>query len=187
MHDRNGFALRKGDRVLIPATVVSDGIFANGNISVDLDYNVSDNRLTSLTLHATQMHLRQRDAIAETFSVVVGLSFSEALNAVKTGRAIQRAGWNGTGLVIKAQFPDEHSKMTLPYLYIEYPITSKTTPGARCPWHASQSDIMAEDWIILRRFYAPDEGHVYLEPPVITREIAEAVRAEAAQAPLKRD
>jgi len=76
-------------------------------------------------------------------------SFSEALEVVKTGKSIQRAGWNGSGLKVKAQFPDENSKMTLPYLYIEYPLDAKNTPGARCPWHASQTDILAEDWGIL--------------------------------------
>ena len=76
-------------------------------------------------------------------------SFSEALEAVKSGKAIQRSGWNGAGLVVKAQYPDESSKMTLPYLYIEYPDSSKTTPGAKCPWLASQTDIMASDWSII--------------------------------------
>lgn len=77
------------------------------------------------------------------------LTFSQALDAVKLGSAIQRSGWNGSGLVVKAQFPDDHSKMTLPYLYIEYPQDAKTTPGARCPWLASQTDIMAEDWVVV--------------------------------------
>lgn len=69
-------------------------------------------------------------------------TFSEALVAVKLGSPIGRECWNGKGLVVKAQYPDEHSKMTLPYLYIEYP------SGARCPWAASQTDIMSDDWII---------------------------------------
>lgn len=77
------------------------------------------------------------------------VSFSAALEAAKQGRTIQRQGWNGSGLTVKAQFPDEHSKMTLPYLYIEYPVNAKVTPGARCPWLASQTDLMAEDWMIL--------------------------------------
>mgnify|MGYP000872170870 CR=1 FL=1 len=76
-------------------------------------------------------------------------NFSKALDHVKGGGAIQRKGWNGSGLVVKAQFPDSKSKMTLPYLYIEYPVDAKTTPGARCPWLASQTDIMAEDWVCL--------------------------------------
>lgn len=76
-------------------------------------------------------------------------SFGNALEAVKQGKTIRRIGWNGKGLTVKAQFPDEHSKMTLPYLYIEYPVDAQNTPGARCPWLASQTDIMAEDWEIL--------------------------------------
>lgn len=76
-------------------------------------------------------------------------NFSEALEAVKQGWAIQRKGWNGTDLVVKAQYPDEFSKMNLPYLYIEYPLEHPYFPEARCPWLASQTDIMAEDWAIL--------------------------------------
>jgi len=77
------------------------------------------------------------------------VSFSGALVAVKRGKSIQREGWNGKGLVVRAKFPDENSSMTLPYLYIEYPGDSKNTPGARCPWLASQTDIMAEDWSVV--------------------------------------
>ena len=77
------------------------------------------------------------------------LSFGDALRELKRGKSVQRNGWNGKGLKIKAQFPDEHSKMTLPYLYIEYPTDAQNTPGARCPWLASQTDIMAEDWEIV--------------------------------------
>ena len=77
------------------------------------------------------------------------ISFSAALEAVKSGKAIRRAGWNGSGLSVKAQYPDAHSKMSLPYLYIEYPENAKTTPGARCPWLASQTDIMADDWTVI--------------------------------------
>ena len=73
-------------------------------------------------------------------------SFSWALEQVKAGVAIAREGWNGKGLCIKAQFPDENSIMTLPYLYIEYPSDAQNTPGARCPWLASQTDIMTDDW-----------------------------------------
>jgi len=69
--------------------------------------------------------------------------FSWALQQVKQGKAIQRDGWNGKGLKVLAQFPDENSKMTLPYLYIEY------LDGKRCPWLASQTDIMAEDWSVV--------------------------------------
>ena len=73
------------------------------------------------------------------------MDFSDALIAVKHGAAIQRTGWNGKDLRVLAQYPDEHSKMTLPYLYIEYP------DGKRCPWLASQTDIMSEDWMTVEQ------------------------------------
>jgi hypothetical protein len=79
------------------------------------------------------------------------LDFPQALAALKEGHAsaIQRAGWNGAGLLVKIQRPDENSKMTAPYLFIEYPLTNKTLPGARFPWVCSQADLMAEDWAII--------------------------------------
>lgn len=72
----------------------------------------------------------------------VDLTFSEALAAVKAGHSIQRSEWNGAGLVVKIQRSE-------PYLYIEYPENAKNTPGARCPWLASQTDILAEDWSVV--------------------------------------
>jgi hypothetical protein len=48
---------------------------------------------------------------------------------------------------LKLQVPDERSKMTLPYIYIEYPVGHPAYPeGARVPWLASQTDMLAEDW-----------------------------------------
>lgn len=68
------------------------------------------------------------------------MNFSEALIFIKHGGSVFRRGWNGNGLSVKIQFPDEKSKMNLPYLYIEY------ADGRRCPWHASQTDILENDW-----------------------------------------
>ena len=72
--------------------------------------------------------------------------FGWALKVLKDGGSVQRSGWNGVGLWLELQRPDSHSKMTLPYIYICYPDDAKNTPGARCPWLASQTDVLAEDW-----------------------------------------
>ena len=77
------------------------------------------------------------------------ISFSAALDAAKCGRAICRLGWNDEHMLVRALVPDEHSKMTLPYLYSQCSETDPNTPGARCPWLPSQEDIMAEDWVDL--------------------------------------
>lgn len=72
------------------------------------------------------------------------LTFSDALNCVKNGMSIYRTGWNGKGLLIKVQYPEINSKMNMPYLYIEYP------NGNKCPWLASQTDIMSNDWLYVK-------------------------------------
>lgn len=78
--------------------------------------------------------------------------FETALNNLKGGRTVQRTGWNGKGLTLKMQVPDEHSKMTLPYIYMEYPtdVENRGAPaGARVPWLASQTDLLATDWQVV--------------------------------------
>ena len=77
------------------------------------------------------------------------LSFGDALMLLENGQKVARLGWNGVGLWLELQVPDAHSKMTLPYIYINYPDNAKTTPGARVPWLASQTDMLAKDWVIV--------------------------------------
>lgn len=79
----------------------------------------------------------------------MALSFSAALDRCKAGAKIARAGWNGRGMWVEIQRPDAGSKMTLPYLYLNYPADAANTPGARVPWLASQTDMLADDWYAL--------------------------------------
>lgn len=76
-------------------------------------------------------------------------TFGFALEALKAGKRVSRSGWNGKGLWLELQTPDANSKMTLPYIYINYPTDAKNTPGARVPWLASQTDLLADDWSIV--------------------------------------
>lgn len=59
------------------------------------------------------------------------MDFGAALQELKRGNKVERSGWNGKGLWLELQTPDENSKMTLPYIYINYPADAKTTQGAR--------------------------------------------------------
>lgn len=82
------------------------------------------------------------------------MDFSRALDAVKNGKKISREGWNGKGMHIELQRPTQESKMTLPYLFLVYPRRTTTAgitiPGSeqRVPWLASQTDLLAGDWVI---------------------------------------
>lgn len=88
------------------------------------------------------------DSIKEclTYSIGSQNSFSVALQELKKGKKARRRGWNGKGLWLEIQRPDEHSKMTLPYLYLNYPKGDQYHNGCRVPWLASQTDLLEEDW-----------------------------------------
>jgi hypothetical protein len=78
-------------------------------------------------------------------------SFGVALRALKAGEKVARQGWNWKGMWLKLQVPDEHSKMTLSYIYMEYPEGHPAYPnGCRVPWLASQTDMLGEDWMVVQ-------------------------------------
>lgn len=70
-------------------------------------------------------------------------TFGWALAELQVGNSVYRIGWNGPHQFITLQVPDENSKMTLPYIYIT------TVQGDRVPWHASQTDVLAIDWVVI--------------------------------------
>jgi len=71
------------------------------------------------------------------------MNFSQALDSIKLGLKVARHGWNGKNMWLMLQQPDLYSKMTLPYIYM------RTVQGDFIPWLASQTDILAEDWVIV--------------------------------------
>lgn len=77
------------------------------------------------------------------------MDFGEALKALRAGKRVCRNGWNGSDFWLELQVPDEDSKMTRPYIYINYPEISKSAPGLRIPWSASQMDMLADDWNVV--------------------------------------
>lgn len=88
----------------------------------------------------------QGNTLALPAQNIDGFGFGIALDILKKGGKVRRTGWNGKGMWVEMQHPDAHSKMTLPYLYLNYPDNALNTPGARVPWLASQTDILATDW-----------------------------------------
>ena len=71
-----------------------------------------------------------------------------AVKQLFTGGRVRRDGWNGKGMWLLLQVPDENSKMTEPYVYMEYPKGHASYPnGCSVPWLASQADLLAIDWV----------------------------------------
>jgi hypothetical protein len=82
------------------------------------------------------------------------LNFGQMLDSLKLGSRCARSGWNGRGIFIELQRPDENSKMTSPYIFIDTTGLQTDNPDApkSCvPWLASQTDMLAEDWVIVLR------------------------------------
>jgi hypothetical protein len=98
----------------------------------------------------------------------IGLSFSDALDAVRHGgRRVARKGWNGKGMWVAlvkpgsaqmfARTPLEDGRsasmqmMEIETFRVELPFTliMRTADGSFVAWLASQSDILADDWEVL--------------------------------------
>jgi hypothetical protein len=80
------------------------------------------------------------------------MNFGQALEVLKIGARVARRNWNGKGIFIELQVPDEHSKMTSPYIFIDttgLETENPDAPKSRVPWLASQTDMLAEDWVIV--------------------------------------
>ncbi len=83
------------------------------------------------------------------------MNFSDALNEVKSGNLMQRAGWNGKGMYIFLVPGSTFQVNRAPLLGI-YPegttinyhahIDIRSADGTIVPWLASQADLLAEDW-----------------------------------------
>ena len=69
------------------------------------------------------------------------MTFGEAFDQVKNGKAMRLPNWKDD-VVIKAQYPDSHSKMTAPYLYVE-------SRFGCVPWKETNIELFSEDWEVL--------------------------------------
>ena len=85
-------------------------------------------------------------------------TFGEALEALKSGNKVARSGWNGKGMFVFL-VPGSRFKVSRPPLLGIYPegteiqyhahIDMKTADGQVVPWLASQTDVLAEDWVVV--------------------------------------
>ena len=67
--------------------------------------------------------------------------FGEAFEVVKTGKSMRLPAWQ-EDVKIKAQYPDEHSKMTAPYLYVE-------SRFGRVPWKMTFIELFSDKWEVV--------------------------------------
>jgi hypothetical protein len=105
------------------------------------------------------------------------MNFGDALTHLKNGQRVTRAGWNGRGmwlvLVPGSTFTVQEGRplgQAAPELVgrtVEYRphIDMKTVDGQIVPWIASQSDMLADDWMTVSNLDSPDVTHTVNDEP----------------------
>lgn len=97
-------------------------------------------------------------AFEPAYRPVTGMSFGLAVEAMKMGKRVCRAGWNGKGmflfLVAGSTFQVNrapHNQFYQEGTTINYcpHIDMKTADDKIVPWLASQTDVLADDWMIV--------------------------------------
>lgn len=84
-----------------------------------------------------------------------GLNFGQALEAAKRGKRIARAGWNGKGQYVELgkniyyKHEDEPTLMACHDDIGSQALVFCGTRGRQVGWLASQSDMLAEDWMVI--------------------------------------
>lgn len=86
------------------------------------------------------------------------MDFGQALAAIKSGKRVARAGWNGKDMFLFLVPGSTFTVNRAPLLGI-YPegtqiqyhahIDMKTAQGYVVPWLASQADLLSEDWVLV--------------------------------------
>ena len=82
---------------------------------------------------------------------VQALTFGDALHMLKLGKRVARSGWNGKGMWLKLVPADLADKIAFEYAALNaLPwIGMKTADEKFVPWLASQTDVLAEEWMVI--------------------------------------
>ena len=106
--------------------------------------------------HAGYISWSPKDVFERAYREVgqAGLSFGDALKALKAGQRVARTGWNGKGMWLWIPEPlDEFCTKVFACgddAFEAAPwIGMKTADSKFVPWLASQTDVLAEDWEVL--------------------------------------
>jgi len=84
------------------------------------------------------------------------MDFGQAIIELKRGNKVARAGWNGKGMYLYYVAANSYAALTeiakkefgetVPY---QAYIAMKTVQNTVVPWLASQTDVLAEDWVLV--------------------------------------
>lgn len=92
-----------------------------------------------------------KDVFEDGFAPFDGMDFGMAIAAMKLGNKVARKGWNGKGMWLMLVPADLADKVAFQYAALDaLPwIGMKTADDKFVPWLASQTDMLAEDWVVI--------------------------------------
>jgi len=110
--------------------------------------------------HVGYVSWSPKDVFEQSYKSSGSLSFGDAVELLKAGKCVARSGWDGKGMFLyyvpENKYPAARNTLnTLDGLFednlVPYGayIAMKTAQNNVVPWLASQSDVLAEDWIIV--------------------------------------
>ena len=101
-----------------------------------------------------------KEQFEKAYRLANEMTFGLAIEALKAGLKVARAGWNGKGMFLyyvpAASYPAQRNtngtmlgvfpEDMVPYCAY---IAMKTAQDNVVPWLASQTDVLAEDWVVV--------------------------------------
>lgn len=104
-----------------------------------------------------------KQVFEKTYQTLIGMSFGLAAEAMNLGHKVMREGWNGKGIcvylvneAIGLKRPSYDGEMCDVTIHSHYVIDStgletenKLSPKFVVPWVPSQTDLGAEDWLVI--------------------------------------
>ena len=110
------------------------------------------------TTHAGYVSWSPKEQFDNAYRKTSGMTFGLAVEAMKLGKKVARAGWNGSGmfayLVPGSQFKVNRSPLLGIYpegtdITYRPHMDLKTADGSIATWAPSGSDALADDWLIV--------------------------------------
>ena len=97
-----------------------------------------------------------KDVFEAAYQPITAMSFGHAVEALKLGKKVARSGWNGKDMWLKFVEPysamgitDAQTKPVAGDATLLPWIGMKTADNRFVPWLASQTDVLANDWLII--------------------------------------
>lgn len=94
-----------------------------------------------------------KDVFERAYRKTSGMTFGLAIEAMKKGHRVARKGWNGKNMWLILVDKDEYEIEAYKYFNANDRIgfiAMKTADNKIVPWLASQTDMLSEDWVIVK-------------------------------------